>query len=68
VRANQEWRKQYVRFEADIAQHSLKVDECAENVDEVFISVITKSPKHNELVIELAKKNFGKAYAGLIDG
>ena len=68
IRSNQEWRKQFVRFEADIARHSLQVEQCAENVDEIFISVITNSPHHSELVIGLAKKNFGNSYAGLIDG
>lgn len=67
VRSNQNWRKQYARFEADITKYSLNVNECVDAVDEIFISVIVNSSQYTEMVIELAKKHFGNSYGGVLN-
>lgn len=61
VRPEKHWRKIYVRFEGELADNNLSIDDCYEG-KRIAISVITSNDRERELVTKLARKWFGDSF------
>lgn len=61
-----DWRKDFARFDAELQQRNIKITDCIDSSTEILIYVQTMTKDENELVTELARRHFGKAYGGLL--
>jgi hypothetical protein len=60
------WQRDYARFESSIALKGLKVEQVNDNLEEIFISVITHSADQSQIIVVAAQKYFGNSFNGLV--
>lgn len=66
VYSHSDWRKNYVRFETEIARHKYKIFDCEVTGSEIMITLLANATVDDLYVTEIARRWFGPSYAGRI--